>query len=288
MNSFTMCLKFFAGKTNRGRKIYGRATRHKDVRLCAIGALAIYLMYRFFVTGEFSDPSFEWTDNSKWFDVKLLVNPQHQADNTTNRDYTKCMKTNTYARGIKSVLEALALVVTHFAHLGRQLGAKILEMLEVESEEIRRLGNWNPSMQDACYSTKLPMKPIRRLAGYTTSGGIYYNKRTVVEVPQSLQQATPIGHWVFDALGNVRAANFAGGQHYTAQNFLEFLVELNIVFLQDMAALCIEHPERLHNHKALEQLTVLRSADFAVSQGIHFAVWFQFLTTCHIRILLKV
>lgn len=223
-------------------------------------------MFRFFVTGEFSDPAFAWTDNASWFDVKLLVNPKASSSN----DYTKPMKTNTYARGIKSILEILALVVTHFAHLGRQLGAKILEMLEVESEEIRRLGNWNPSMQDACYSTKLPMKPIRRLAGYTTSGGIYYNKRTVVEVPESLQRDTPIGHWVFDALEKVKSANAIGGKHYTAQNFLEFLVELNIVFLQDIAVMCIEHPDRVRSHQALEQLPVLHSLQFTVRSLCNF------------------
>lgn len=174
------------------------------------------------------------------------------------------MKTNTYARAIKSVLENLGVVVTHFAHLGRQLGAKILEMLEIESEEIRRLGNWNPSMQDACYSTKLPMKPIRRLAGFTTAGGIYYNQRTVVVVPLSLQQETPMGKWVFNALNKVKAANMAGAQLYTAQNFLEFLVELNIIFLQDTAALFVEYPGRIQQHKGLEQVAVLKSDQFMV------------------------
>ena len=232
-------------------------------------------MFRFFITGEFSDPNFPWTNNSSWFDIKLLVNPQAPTNEMPTQDYTRPMKT--YTRGIKSILELLALVVTHFAHLGRQLGAKILEMLEVESEEICRLGNGNPSMQDLCYSTKLPMKPIRRLAGYTTSGGLYYNKRTVVEVPASLQLATPLGKWVFNALQTVKAANARGGQHYTAQNFLEFMVELNIVFLQDLATLLIEYPERIHNHKGLEQLAVLNSEEFVVCQ-IHFLQFLQYFS----------
>ena len=176
------------------------------------------------------------------------------------------MKTNTYARAVKYVLGDLGIIVTHFAHLGRQLGAKILEMLEIESEEIRRLGNWNPSMQDSCYSTKLPMKPIRRLAGFTTSGGMYYNPRTALEVPMNLQRATPIGQWVFNALDTVKNTNANGGSLYTAQNFLEFLTELNIVFLQDMAALLIEHPSRLNNHKGFEQLHVLQSQEFMVQR----------------------
>lgn len=179
-------------------------------------------------------------------------------------DYSIPMKTNTYARAMKSVLSELVVVVTHYAHLGRQLGAKILEMLEIESEEIRRLGNWNPSMQDSSYSTKLPMKPIRRLAGFSTSGGLYYNPRTALSVPMQLQQMTPIGKWVFNALDKVKAANSAGGQLFTAQNFLEFLVTLNIVFVQDMATLIIEHATRVHHHKGLDQLNVLRSDEFLV------------------------
>ena len=184
-------------------------------------------------------------------------------------DYTVPMKTNTYARAMKSILSELVVVVTHYAHLGRQLGAKILEMLEIESEEIRRLGNWNPSIQDSSYSTKLPMKPIRRLAGFTTAGGLYYNPRTALPVPMELQQKTPIGGWVFNALNKVKAANGEGGQLYTAQNFLEFLVQLNIVFVQDMATIMIQHPTRLHNHKGLEQLNVLNCAEFLVCKKHH-------------------
>ena len=35
------------GKTNHGRVLYGRATRHRDVKLCCVGALSFYLTYRF-------------------------------------------------------------------------------------------------------------------------------------------------------------------------------------------------------------------------------------------------
>lgn len=193
------------------------------------------------------------------------MSPQPPVSESEPRDYTVPMTTNTYARAVKSVLEELAVVVTHFAHLGRQLGAKILEMLEIESEEIRRLGNWNPSMQDSSYSTKLPMKPIRRLAGFTTSGGMYYNPRTALPVPMALQVETPIGKWVFNALDKVKQLNGEGGQLYTAKNFLEFLVELNTIFVQDLAATAIEHPTRLQNHKGLEQIPVLSSQHFMVS-----------------------
>ena len=155
------------GKTNHGQTLYGRATRHKDVRLCCVGGLAFYLMYRFAVTRESESFTLEdWLENSKWFDIKLLIDIQ----GTQN---TKEMKNRSFSEAIKMVLLCLGIAALKLVHLGRNLGAKLLEMLEVESRAIQTMGNWNPSMQDACYSTKLPMVPIRKLAGSTDASGMY-------------------------------------------------------------------------------------------------------------------
>ena len=149
------------GKTNHGQTLYGRATRHKDVRLCCVGALAFYLMYRFSVTREFEEFTLEdWLDNSKWFSIKLLVD-------LNGGDFTK-----SYADAIKMILLFLGIAAMHLLHLGRNLGAKILEMLEEENSAIQTMGNWNPSMQSSCYSTKLPMQPIRKLAGFADANGM--------------------------------------------------------------------------------------------------------------------
>lgn len=218
----------------------------------------MYLMVRFALTQEFSEENFDWTNNASWFSVKLLISG-------VGTDYTKSMKTSTYAKAVKAILLHLGLALTHLAHLGRNMGAKILEMLEIESEEIRRLGNWNPSMQAARYSTKLPMKAIRRLGGFATGNGIHFNKRTVVIPCQELQEQTPIGRWVFHGLAQVLAANAQNAKCYTAQHFLEFMVELNIIFLQDMAVMCNEHPDRLEGHPIITHVPCLASTAFAVS-----------------------
>jgi len=42
---FVMVNQIAQGKTNYGRTVYGRATRHKDIALCCIGALAFYLSF---------------------------------------------------------------------------------------------------------------------------------------------------------------------------------------------------------------------------------------------------
>ena len=40
---YIMVNQISEGKTNKGRKLYGRATRHRDVSLCCIGGLSFYL-----------------------------------------------------------------------------------------------------------------------------------------------------------------------------------------------------------------------------------------------------
>ena len=71
---FVMIMQFAAGKTNHGKIRYGRAIRHKNPKLCCIGALSFYLMLRFAITGEFAQFTVDdWCNNKAWFDVKLLV-----------------------------------------------------------------------------------------------------------------------------------------------------------------------------------------------------------------------
>jgi hypothetical protein len=102
-------------------------------------------MYQFSVTREFEDFSLkDWLDNSKWFDIKRLVD-------LTGASFNKSMNRRSYVDAIKAVLLFLGIVALHLLHLGRNLGAKILEMLEEENSAIQTMGNWNPSMQLSCY-----------------------------------------------------------------------------------------------------------------------------------------
>ena len=88
---FVDIMQLAFGKTNNGLKLFGRVARHKDPRLCAVGAKAFYLLYRFDVTGEFTDDcEVDFTDNKSWFDIKLLVDGQ-------SSDFTKAIKNVTYS-----------------------------------------------------------------------------------------------------------------------------------------------------------------------------------------------
>lgn len=265
------------GKTNHGQKLYGRAMRHKSVSLCPIGGLSFYLAMRFSITHEFDDMTMEdWAENSRWFDVKLLV--EARARGTDN---TKEMSNDTYGKAMKQVLQHLLIPSNHWVHLGRVMGPKILEFLEAEAEEIRQLGNWDPKQQELCYSTKLPMRAIRQIGGFAKGKGVHWNPRTVVDVPIDLRLATPFGFakGKLDCIREVMVHNREF--KWTAMAFLKFVWELSTIFIQDAAAMMIERPER-SNHPIF-RLDVFQRDDFQVRCWliVEFAVLlsrFSFLT----------
>jgi hypothetical protein len=253
-----------SGKTNHGTRLYGRAMRHKFVELCSIGGIVFYLAFRFATTKEFDlFTARDWLDNKKWFDIKLLVDASR-----SDADHCKAMANNTYADAIKLTLRGLDIPSNHWVHLGRTLGPKILELLEEESDDIRRLGNWNPSIQESSYSIKLPLSPMRKLAGYTTANGMYFNARTTIMPSEALKLQTPFAFaisilpQVTAALLDDEGATDSTGQ--TAIAFLKFMNECSVIFLQDAAAMQIRKPER-RDHPLFRRLACFEGPEWSVS-----------------------
>jgi hypothetical protein len=127
------------------------------------------------------------------------------------------------------------------------------------------LGNWNPTMQEQCCSTKLPMKPIWGIAGFSESSGMHYNVWKMVVSVLSLLQATPFGYLI-------RACEGLEGIHssaYTALCFLQLMKEMAQIFLQDAAVMMIEHPPGRCNHPFFH-LSVFQNPLWDASHGFHF------------------
>jgi len=116
-------------------------------------------------------------------------------------------------------------------------------MLEEETKEILRMGQWSSGVWDNSYSSKLPLGPIRKLAGFVGSK-MHFNARTVINLPEGLLKSTPIGCWCYKALDEVTAACAETGKNETACEFLRFMCELNKMFLQDAAAMSVLYPDR--------------------------------------------
>ena len=260
------------GKTNHGRKLYGRATRHKDVRLCCVGALGFYLAYRFHCTGEMRNMSAEeWIDNRAWFDIKLLVDI-NGGDNTTS------IKNDSFGKHVKGVLSRLGIACSKLLHLGRNLGSKTLELLEAESSDIQRMGQWNPGTFDNHYSTKLPIGPIRKLAGYHSNNKMYFNTRTSVLPSEELLKKGPFS-FALAVLEEVLSAHNESGKHPTAVGVLKFSIRLNTVFIQDSAAMLILHEGR-SEHPVLNELAIFESAAFEVSRCLKQLIFISLFSCC--------
>jgi hypothetical protein len=209
--------------------------RHVDVLLCPIGALAMYLYIRFKMSKEF-DSSFDFSRNEEWYNIKLYT------DGTRQKMF-KGISSKGYGTAMGQVAHALGVSSKHTTHLGRVLGPKVLEMQEFSPEEIRVLGNWDPKVQESTYSTKLPMKVIRGMAGFVGSGGMHYNPRVAVEVPEELSNA--VFPWLVgcrDHLDAVEASTLI--LKPTARQFLKHMDLMAKVLIQDVAAIKIKHPDR--------------------------------------------
>ena len=132
-------------------------------------------------------------NNRSWFDIKLLVDVH-------GKDFCSTLKKDSYSKKLRSILQDLGLSYNKLVHLGRKLGAHMLDFLEKMEEEKQLMGQWNSDIIDNHYSGQIPLRPIWKLAGYTTQQAFYFNPRNVVDPEEILLQLTPMGSWCIDDL----------------------------------------------------------------------------------------
>ena len=125
------------GKTvTNGKKQYAKFMRHKDVRICAVGAMAMYLAYRFYYSGEFvGDNAPDWGDNKSWFRIKILTDGSSDPEKTSQP-----MNSRTYSDKIRDTFKNLGIHASVAGHWGRHAGPLQLELMEIPPEWIRLLG----------------------------------------------------------------------------------------------------------------------------------------------------
>ena len=228
--------------------------RAKNVFECPVGALSFYLLCRFHVSGEMSPPP-DFTKNSSWFGIKLLTDGAQQ-------NSFKSIKPSTHASHAREVLMELKMSCNSLLHLGRTLGPRWLELLEQETKDTQNLGNWNPDTQQKHYSTKLPMKVLRSMAGFVSADGMHFNPRTVVEPPADLvEQMFP---WLASAEETVSVfeSRCVRNNLPTAKAFLSVIRKSATIALQDAASMKHYEPERF-SRCLLFAMPVFRADGFA-------------------------
>jgi len=224
------------GETNKGVKIFGRAMRHKDVRMCACGALGFWLLHRFHKTGEMDSPP-DWLKNEDWFDVKVLVDLQNFEESKTGGITEKSC-----AQEMTNCLRRLGLPTHHQLHFGRFMGPTEMELLdEATNENIRMLGNWDPKQQEKSHSSKLPMKAMKSKA-CCGEKGVVCTERVVTEPCDEMHGL--FMQWVEHGLQRTGPTLSTNNPKKTAHGFLLFMQNMKRAVIQDAACMMPKHPER--------------------------------------------
>jgi len=247
------------GKTNGIYKLFGRSCRHRDVFQCAYSALGMWLAYRFHCTGEMEPPNCpNFCVREEWFRIKCLVGLNNFAETKE-----KGVNDSAYTTLLNKALKDLLISVFKQLHIGRYTMSCDLET-SLTTDDIRNLGNWDPTVQEKAYSGKLPYNAIRVAGGYEETGGVYWNVRKLVEPSAALQAAFKEFAFADDWLPvcrNYHADESHKDTSMTAICFLEFIQNLRRVVLQDCAYILEFHPERAHN--PIYGLSVFHTDEFA-------------------------
>ena len=105
------------GKTNQFGKIQsGTAMRHRNVELCAIGAIGFYLFFRFHVDNE-EFPDF--TKRANWYNIFLFV---------AGTCRTEMMSPDSHREAQKKAFTRCNLMLSAVVHKPRRQGANNMAM----------------------------------------------------------------------------------------------------------------------------------------------------------------
>jgi len=142
-------------------------------------------------------------------------------------------------------------------------------MNEDSNEDLRILGNWDPKTQEKHYSTKLPMRIIRRKAGLFKADSMNWNPRTACDVPDALRKQ--VFPWVETALANFDSMEHECKNHderlaftqnnRTALGFLNMMDKMQTIVIQDMAALLVLDDDVRSKH-CLFEVDLFKSSEF--------------------------
>jgi hypothetical protein len=114
-----------------------------------------YLVSKFKVTIE----TFNLAQNKRWFNRKLLIIPRHA------KMFDKEISFQHYPTVLKQIFWAPSIVIEEYFHFERFYGNMYGELNgDLSCSELKNLVNWIMTQREKCYSTKLPLRPMRVMA----------------------------------------------------------------------------------------------------------------------------
>ncbi|KUF78719.1 Acyl-CoA synthetase family member 2 [Phytophthora nicotianae] len=158
-------------------------------------------------------------------------------------------KTNTFGKmqhvgymrnkdSYEAVFKHLGLSFNKKTHINRQQGVRQLECADVDISQTRRHGRWGMDTCEAIYAAPLAREAMRALSGHPPKSRFYFLERASVDPPLELQRL------VFPEVEHCQKQILDGNweDNLAARGFLDLLLYLRVVLLQDCAVLLDDLP----------------------------------------------
>ena len=206
------------GKANKyGRLEYNGMFRNKDVRICGVGGIGFWLLWRYHVMKE-EVPDF--IKPQDWFFTKLINSPKSRFLEYSYDGHIKAVDKGFSALLIESVDKA---------HAARKTGVQYAQSRGLKADEIRKATHHNEKdVLSTAYMAELPLDQMRVAAGFRHDRREYWLRRALLDPPLELQQK--IFPWLEKALTDQHNAQ---RRLMCTSGFLKLLQKLRTVILQD-------------------------------------------------------
>ena len=131
---------------------------------------------------------------------------------------------------------SLDIHVSAKTHIGRSSGARDAEHNGASLLAIQRHGGWGVTALTGAYLAKsLPLEALRTLAGFPPRSGSYYLPRASATPPEELQRT--IFPFLEKSKEQLSSCSKKYGSEIAGKSFMELMLYLRIVILQDVAVL---------------------------------------------------
>jgi len=179
-----LLLRLRQGKTNKEDKAqYGVVFRHKRLELCSVSGMAFYFFYRYHLSSQpwpdFDEIPDSDNDSPGWYKLRVFAKEEDGFEAITYTSH-KNVCNNAFRRADCQILTG--------THVCRREGCKLADALEIDDSSMRRLGRWDHSRMTQHYSSGIPRRGARELAGHGADEGHYFLIRESVEPSEELQR----------------------------------------------------------------------------------------------------
>ncbi|KAF7369757.1 hypothetical protein MVEN_00307500 [Mycena venus] len=220
------------------------AFRHLCVELCPVGAIGFLFFAHFHIINspvpnfsvDFTDPDYGDYGRREWYELFTF---------STTKDCKKEMCYATHRDRVKGLYQKNDITISKVTHAGRGFTAKTARENGASSIEVKALGGWSDSgSYRACYDRALPVRGLLAAAMFDSENpGAHFLARDSLEPPAEI--IAQIFPWVEEELSALTTRESENRQAHdiALRHFLELLLWLRMVIVQDGAVLYTQNPD---------------------------------------------